>query len=153
MERYTKIVATIGPAVASPEGVMSLIEAGIDVARLNFSHGDHEVHQRYAEWVRAGAAATGRNVALLQDVQGPKLRVGSFPGGSLVLSPGSTVRCFQGRMLSEEPDKIFVDYPYLLEDVDVGEDLLLADGLIHLVATAKKEDHLEARVVVGGPLG
>ncbi len=153
MERYTKIVATMGPAVSSPEAVKSLIEAGVDVARLNFSHGDHEVHKQFAEWVRSAAAATGRNVAILQDVQGPKLRVGTFPEGSIVLEQGSTVRCYPGRMLAENRDQIFIDYPYLLEDVEVGEDLLLADGLIHLIATAKKEDHLEARVIVGGPLG
>ncbi|CAN5301852.1 pyruvate kinase [soil metagenome] len=153
MERYTKIVATMGPAVASPEAVRSLVDAGIDVARLNFSHGDHDFHRQFAEWVREAAAATGRNVAILQDVQGPKLRVGTFPNGSCTLEPGAVVRCFPGRRLSEAADQIYVDYPYLLEDVEVGEDLLLADGLIHLVATAIREDHLEARVLVGGALG
>ncbi|HEY3427426.1 MAG TPA: pyruvate kinase, partial [Acidimicrobiia bacterium] len=153
MERYTKIVATLGPSVASAEKVRSLIDAGIDVARLNFSHGDHESHRQFAEWVREAADEAGRNVAILQDIQGPKLRVGTFPEGSLVLHTGQTVRCFAGRSLSTEPDVIFLDYPYLLEDVEVGEALVLADGLIQLVATGKAKDHIEARVVVGGLLG
>ncbi|MGH8925392.1 MAG: pyruvate kinase [Acidimicrobiia bacterium] len=153
MERYTKIVATMGPSVASAEGVRSLIEAGIDVARLNFSHGDHELHRQFADWVREAADQAGRNVAILQDIQGPKLRVGTFPEGSLVLTTGQTVRCFEGRSLSTEPDVIYLDYPYLLEDVEVGEELVLADGLIRLVATRKATDHIEARVVVGGLLG
>jgi pyruvate kinase len=143
----------MGPAVGSADAVKSLIEAGIDVARLNFSHGDHELHANFAEWVRAGSEATGRNVALLQDVQGPKLRVGSFPDGSMLLEPGETVRCYPGRLLAEASDQIYIDYPFLLEDVEVGEDILLADGLIHLIVTAKRDDHLEARVVIGGPLG
>jgi pyruvate kinase len=153
VERHTKIVATMGPSVASAEGVRSLIDAGIDVARLNFSHGDHKLHRQFADWVREAADETGRNVAILQDIQGPKLRVGTFPEGSLVLHIGQTVRCFPGRSLSTEPDVIFLDYPYLLEDVEVGEELVLADGLIQLVATGKAKDHIQARVVVGGLLG
>ena len=153
VERYTKIVATMGPSVASAEAVRSLIDAGIDVARLNFSHGDHEIHRQFADWVREGAEKSGRNVAILQDIQGPKLRVGTFPEGALVLATGQTVRCYQGRSLSTEPDVIFLDYPYLLEDVEVGEELVLADGLIRLVATGKASDHIVARVVVGGLLG
>jgi pyruvate kinase len=153
VERHTKIVATMGPAVASPAGVRSLIDAGIDVARLNFSHGDHELHRQFTEWVREAAEEAGRNVAILQDIQGPKLRVGTFHEGGLVLHPGEIVRCFEGRSLSTEPDLVFIDYPYLLEDIEVGEQLMLADGMIQLEATGKAADHLTARVVVGGLLG
>ena len=127
--------------------------AGIDVARLNFSHGDYDLHRQFAQWVREAARDLDRNVAILQDIQGPKLRVGSFPEGSISLAPGETVRCFPGRLHSTEDDLIYLDYPYLLEDVEVGEELILADGQIRLAATAVNEDHLEARVVVGGLLG
>jgi pyruvate kinase len=153
MERYTKIVATMGPAVASADQVRALIEAGIDVARLNFSHGDHAFHRQFAGWVREGAAATGRNVALLQDIQGPKLRVGSFTGGALPLAVDQVVRLFPGRLSSDQGDLIFLDYPYLLEDVEPGEQILLADGLIVLTTLSRETDHLRARVVIEGSLG
>jgi len=153
MERYTKIVATLGPAVASPEKIRALVMAGMDVARLNFSHGDHSCHRQFAEWVRQIAEETGRNVAVLQDIQGPKLRVGSFPGGSLELEGDDVLRLVPGRMLSTEPDLVYVDYPHILEDVDVGEEIILADGLIRLVVIGRESDHLRARVLIGGMLG
>jgi pyruvate kinase len=152
MERYTKIVATLGPAVATAEKVRALVLAGMDVARLNFSHGDHAFHRQLFGWVRDAAADTGRNVAILQDIQGPKLRVGSFPDGSVELPPGAVVQLRPGRGLATEPDLIYLDYPYLLEDVEPGEEVLLADGLIRLVITARVADHLQARVDVGGTL-
>lgn len=89
--RQTKIIATLGPAVASGEAISALVGAGMNVARLNFSHGNHENHRRFVEWVRAAAAEHSRPVAILQDIQGPKLRVGSFPGGSCDLPTGSEV--------------------------------------------------------------
>jgi pyruvate kinase len=152
MERLTKIVATLGPAVSSADRVRALIDAGMDVARLNFSHGDHETHEQFATWVREGAEASGRNVAVLQDIQGPKLRVGHFPDGGITLVPGQEVRLLVGREMAEEHDTIYVDYPHLLEDVEKGEEVLLADGLIRLVATERADDHLRAKVVIGGLL-
>ncbi|MGF1668347.1 MAG: pyruvate kinase, partial [Acidimicrobiia bacterium] len=91
MERLTKIVATLGPAVASPEMIRKLIRAGMDVARLNFSHGDHDLHRNFATWVREEAAAENRVVAVLQDIQGPKLRVGYFPEGRIHLGNDETI--------------------------------------------------------------
>ncbi|HKX76682.1 MAG TPA: pyruvate kinase [Acidimicrobiia bacterium] len=151
MERHTKIVATMGPAVASAEMVRALVVAGMDVARLNFSHADHDTHQRYFDWVREAAAATGRNVAVIQDIQGPKLRVGHFPAGEIALAAGEEVRLLPGRGLAE-PGSVLLDYPYLLEDVATGEEILLADGLIRLLVTSVQDDHLRARVEVGGLL-
>src|SRR5690606_18554170 len=87
--RRTKIVATLGPATDSYERVRAMVEAGMDVARLNFSHGDHDTHRRWFEWVRRASEETGRNVAVLQDIQGPKLRVGRFPDGGIELAPGT----------------------------------------------------------------
>jgi pyruvate kinase len=153
MERYTKIVATLGPAVASPEKIRALVMAGMDVARLNFSHGDHAYHRQFAQWVRQTAEDSGRNVALLQDIQGPKIRVGSFSGGSIELDTDDVFRIAPGRMLSTEPDLIYVDYSHLLEDVVEGEEIILADGLIRLIVIGRNADHLQARVLIGGMLG
>lgn len=153
MERLTKIVATLGPAVANPDSVRALVAAGMDVARLNFSHGDHELHSRLAEWVREASRTEGRVVALLQDIQGPKLRVGSFPEGRVALATGSTIHLVPGRHHSEDPTRIFLDYEHLLEDVKPGERVLLADGLIQVVAESIESDHVVARVVQGGLLG
>lgn len=149
--RRTKIVATLGPAVASYEGIRGLVDAGMDVARLNFSHGDHDLHRRLYDWVRRAAEESGRNVAVLQDIQGPKLRVGTFPGGSVVLEAGSTVRL----TTSAEPGSasvIPVDYERLTEDLAVGRTVLVADGLIVLTVTAVGPDGVDASVEVGGVL-
>lgn len=151
MERLTKIVATLGPAVASPDAIRALVVAGMDVARLNFSHGEHEFHGQLAGWVRTAAAEEGRVVAVLQDIQGPKLRVGSFPGGSMLLENDQVVRLEPGRELGE--DRVFVDYDHLLDDLRPGERVLLADGLIRLVVEQVASDHVTARVIQGGRLG
>lgn len=152
MERLTKIVATLGPAVSTPERIRDLVRAGMDVARLNFSHGDHAFHRRLAEWVRAEAEAERRVIALLQDIQGPKLRVGSFPGGSTILATGETVELLPGRLLSVEPGTVHLDYPHLLEDVAPGHAVVLADGLLRLEVTERRDDRLVAQVVQGGVL-
>ena len=91
MLRRTKIIATIGPATGTREGIGELVAAGLDVARLNFSHGDHDTHRTWANWVHEAAAEHGRAVAVLQDVQGPRIRVGTFPGGAVQLADGATV--------------------------------------------------------------
>ncbi|HEV8630415.1 MAG TPA: pyruvate kinase [Thermoanaerobaculia bacterium] len=152
MERKTKIVATLGPACASYERIRELVAAGMDVARLNFSHGDHETHRRFAGWVRAAAAEEGRVVALLQDIQGPKIRIGRFPGGGVELPTGAEVRLLVGDGQGDA-QTIFIDYPHLTEDIQPGEDVLLADGLIRLNVTASTPQGLRARVEVGGTLG
>ena len=131
MQRLTKIVATLGPAVNDLERIRQLIAAGMDVARLNFSHGDHDFHRQSAIWVREAAKEAGRPVAVLQDIQGPKLRVGSFPHGGVQLDSGATVTLLQGRM-EGDGHLIYIDYDHLLEDVEPGEVILLADGLIRL---------------------
>ncbi len=152
MERLTKIVATLGPAVASAESIRALIDAGMDVARLNFSHGDHDIHRQMAAWVRQEATAAKRTVAILQDIQGPKLRVGSFPDGRIGVANGETVTLLQGKGVGG-PGVIYVDYQYLIEDVVAGEAILLADGLIRLRVIANHGDRLEVVVEQGGVLG
>ncbi|NIP80176.1 MAG: pyruvate kinase, partial [Gemmatimonadetes bacterium] len=120
MERHTKIVATLGPAVASADRIRELIRAGMDVARLNFSHGDHELHRRLCHWVREAASAEEKVVAVLQDIQGPKLRVGTFPGGRIELEAGDRVTLLQGRGEGGR-ETVYLDYDYLLDDVRAGE--------------------------------
>lgn len=151
MERLTKIVATLGPAVNRAEAVRDLIDAGMDVARLNFSHGDHEVHRRFAHWVREGARAAGHPVAVLQDIQGPKLRVGTFVDGSILLANDEKVTLFADQV-EGQPGVIHIDYPHLLEDIQPGESILLADGLIRMRVSDHRGDRLEAVVEQGGRL-
>src|ERR1700742_5095659 len=98
--RRTKIVATIGPASREPEVLVRLIEAGLDVARFNFSHGSLELHAENAERVRAAASAAGRQVAILQDLPGPKLRIGQRRTDIVELKPGVSLRLMSG---SSEP--------------------------------------------------
>ncbi len=151
MQRHTKIIATLGPAVASEAGVLGLVEAGIDVARLNFSHGDHDFHRALAEWVRSATKQTGRTVALMQDIQGPKLRVGEFADGKVSLQPGQRVTLVpEGTMGSETV--IPVGYEPLLQDVVPGDRVQLADGLIRCEVVDRTDGGLVADVRVGGIL-
>src|SRR5215218_6948406 len=101
MPRRTKIVATIGPASGKPEVLARMIEAGMDVARLNFSHGTHEQHAETAQMVRNAAGRVGRPVALLQDLPGPKLRIGALADGTAELTVGDTVVFECGRENSD----------------------------------------------------
>jgi pyruvate kinase len=151
MHRHTKIIATMGPAVDSREMVMAMAAAGMDVARLNLSHGDHDLHRRFAGWVREASNELGHNVALLQDIQGPKLRVGTFPEGGIELSPGETIRLVSDRGEGTE-DVVPCGYEALIEDVEPGHRVVLADGLIRLEVVDRHEDGLLAEVQMGGVL-
>ncbi len=147
--RQTKIVATVGPASSDLETVRALVRAGMDVARLNFSHGTHEDHRKRFELVRAASAAEDRAVAVLQDLQGPKIRLGAVDG-KVRLEPGAIV------LLSSEDDfvgtaeRLPTTYERLSEDVRPGEPLLLADGALELEAVAILGRDVECRVKVGG---
>ena len=152
MQRQTKIIATLGPAVATEEAVRSLINAGMDVARLNFSHGDHDFHSQMFSWVRASARELQRTVAVMQDIQGPKLRIGDFPEGEIELATGAEVDLVPGTGIGSQ-DRIPVGYDRLLEDVDTGHRVILADGLVSLEVVDRTDDCLRARVVGGGALG
>ncbi|MBT8198384.1 MAG: pyruvate kinase [Acidimicrobiia bacterium] len=151
MERKTKIIATIGPATASEAAIEELIEAGMNVARLNFSHGDSEVHRRVYGWVREASDRMRRPVAVMQDIQGPKLRVGTFPDGEVTLEAGSTVMLRPGEG-EGTADEVYVHY---LKDVDLapGAPILLADGLIHLTVEEVGETGVRATIREGGVLG
>jgi len=146
--RKTKIVCTLGPATDSAEGIASLIEAGMDVVRLNFSHGDREDHREKIRRIREVSKSMGREVGILQDLGGPKIRLGELPEEGVHLEAGSTVALgIDGKAAD---DVLPVSYPYLLEDVGVGERILLADGLAELEVREVKSDRLLCAILIGG---
>jgi pyruvate kinase len=148
--RKTKIVCTLGPATDSAEGIAALLEAGMDVVRLNFSHGDCETHRQTIRRIRDIARQAGREVGILQDLGGPKIRLGELPEGGIELNAGSTVALGVDGQAAE--GVLPVSYKYLLEDVSAGERILLADGLVELEVREVTADHLLCDVVIGGAL-
>ena len=130
--RRTKIVATLGPASNSPEVIRQLIQAGMDVARLNFSHGSYEDHARTVATLRGIAQELDSPVTILQDLQGPKIRVGQLPSGEISLQPGGQVSLVSATAYSNQPDTIPIDYPHLADEARPGMQVLLADGAFEL---------------------
>lgn len=152
MTRATKIVATLGPASSSPEVLERMIRAGVDVVRLNFSHGSAQDHIDRAALVREVARAAGREVAIMADLQGPKIRVGRFAEGRTMLVAGQS---FVLDAASTEPgtnERVGLDYKELPRDVKPGDVLLLNDGLLKLVVDGVRGEQVLTTVVVGGPL-
>jgi len=149
-KRKTKIVCTIGPATSSPEQLRELIEAGMDVARLNFSHGDHQSHGQVIETIRRLSAELDREVGVLQDLGGPKIRLGMLPVAQRELSTGEEVVLISAE--TSESEVIPVNYPYLVEDVAVGDRILLADGTVELRVKANQFDQIVCEVLVGGSI-
>lgn len=144
-----RIICTIGPASSDPKTLSGLITSGMDIARLNFSHGTHAFHKRLIGMIRAGGRRHGKPVAILQDLQGIKLRLGPMKNGGVELRPGSTVKIFPGEGTGDE-ERLYVSYPYLLKDVQAGNRILLDDGLLELSITDKTRGALVARVIEGG---
>jgi pyruvate kinase len=149
--RRTKIVATIGPASSDPAVLEALMRAGVDVVRLNMSHGTHESHQKAYEAVRAVAERIGKHVAVLADLCGPKIRVGRFPGGQVTLISGSTVT-ITTRDVTGSADLIHSEYDHLAKDVKAGDRILLDDGNLELRVESVQGDDVRATVVDGGVL-
>ncbi len=145
----TKVVGTLGPASNTPDGIRSLLEAGLDVVRINFSHGTHEQHARTIDSVRAVSEAMGRPVAILGDLQGPRIRIGKLaepvelvPGHVVTLAPEAVA----------EGEDIPITYADLCHDVTAGNRILINDGLFELVVTTVAAPRVSARVVHGGRL-
>ena len=145
--RRTRIVATLGPATSTLEMIARLVEAGLDVARLNFSHGDHDSHRRTIGLLRQACKDVGRPVGILQDLAGPKIRLGAL-ATERVLATDDLVRLVSGE--EADPPLLPVNYPYLTEDVAVGDRLLLADGLVEMEVTEVSGAEVVCRVLVGG---
>ncbi len=153
MERRTKIVATIGPASLDPEVLVRMVAAGMDVARLNFSHGDHASHEHTASLVREAASRAGRPVALLQDLPGPKIRIGPLADDKAILRSGDAVtfRCGASESIGTA-SVMTVGWPGLASAVDIGEAVYLADGSVRLRVKAIREADAEfdCEVELGG---
>ncbi len=148
--RRTKIVCTIGPATDSPETLAALMDAGMNVARLNFSHGTHGEHRQRIARIRELAEAKKLPIAILQDLSGPKLRTGLM-NKPVVLQPGQ-IFVLTNRLVPGDEHAVSVTFPDLPVHVNVGEKILLADGSIQLEVIDKNATDLRCRVIDGGPL-
>ncbi|WP_200175827.1 pyruvate kinase [Tomitella cavernea] len=151
MTRRAKIVCTLGPATSSPEQLDALVAAGMNVARLNFSHGDHADHEIAFQRVRAAAAKAGRPVGILADLQGPKIRLGRFADGATVWNTGETVRITVEEVEGTH-DRVSTTYKGLAQDAVAGDRLLVDDGKVALVVTEVDGDDVVCKVVEGGPV-
>ncbi len=151
--RRTKILATLGPASESAEVIARMIEAGVNVVRLNFSHGSAEEHEARARRVREAARRLGVQVGILADMQGPKIRIGRFVNGSVHLEPGRHFILDAAWPLDAgNEERVGLDYKELVHDVRPGDRLLLNDGLIVMDVEKVEGSEIHCRVVVGGEL-
>ena len=150
--RATKIVATLGPASGEEETLEKMIRSGVNVMRLNFSHGTAQDHQNLVERVRAAAAKAGREIGIMADLQGPKIRIGKFAQGKVVLAVGQAFVLDAARSEPGDAQGVGLDYKDLPRDVKAGDTLLLNDGLIVLTVDAVKGQAVHTTVKVGGDL-
>jgi pyruvate kinase len=151
--RHTKIIATVGPASAAPDILEALLVAGVDVFRLNFSHGTHASHEAVYQAVRVAARQTKSRVAIMQDLSGPKIRTGPIAGGGpMRLTAGEDLRIAPGDHPASD-GRIFTTYTPLVQSARPGDRLFLDDGRIELRVTEVGRDELTTVVVTGGPLG
>ena len=152
MDRRTKIVCTLGPAVASKDAILGLVRDGMDVARLNFSHGDYADHEQNYRWVRESTDETGHAVGILADLQGPKIRLGRFEGdGKTYWETGETVRITVDDVEGTH-DRVSTTYKQLAQDAKPGDRLLVDDGKVGLVCTEVDGNDVVCRVTEGGPV-
>ncbi len=149
--RRAKIVCTLGPAVAGAEKILQLANAGMDVARLNMSHGVQADHEQNYEWVREAADKTGKAIAILADLQGPKIRLGLFAAGPVTLNAGSTFTITTDDILGDET-RCSTTYKGLPGDVNVGDEILIDDGRMRLRATAVTKTDVTCAVETSGPV-
>lgn len=149
--RQAKIVCTLGPPTQSTRSLKALITNGMNVARLNFSHGDHASHGAVIRKIRGLEKRTGKHVAILQDLQGIKIRVGSLEGGKALLQKGQPIEIRTGGDAGNSA-RICIDYPWLIDDANPGDTILLDDGLIRLRVEEKSDGSLRAVVLEGGVL-
>lgn len=152
MERKVKIIATIGPASDHEDTLVRLMQAGMNVARLNFSHDSHASHSSRINLLRSVAKKLGRPVAILQDLQGPKIRVGTLVA-PLVLAKGQTITlCLEGSSVTYDPYSIPVDFPQLFDVIKKGDRILLDDGRLELRVQKNNPDGVMTKVIMGGGL-
>ena len=150
-QRRTKIIATLGPASWSPKKLNQLITAGVDVFRLNFSHGTHDGHREAMRRIRVAARQTDRYIGVMADLCGPKIRVGSFEGGGIDLTEGETV-IVTSRAVKGRPGLVPSQYRRIHEDVKKADLILLDDGNVMFQVDAVRDRDIECTVVHGGRL-
>lgn len=149
----TKIVATVGPACDTYEKLLDLVKAGVNVFRLNFSHGTHENKAQIIEHIRKINKTEPYNIAILGDLQGPKLRVGEIENGALKIEPGDILTFTSKEKVIGTKEKIYISYPNLHNDVNVGEKILIDDGKLEVVVTSiEPSGDVKVRVTYGGTL-
>ena len=149
--RRARIVATLGPASSSPEMIRTLFEAGVDVFRLNFSHGSHEDHRARFNAIRALEAEVNHPIAILQDLQGPKIRLGAVSGGKMVLERGQTVRMVLGKDTTE-PNTLALPHKEIFDALMPGHHLLIDDGKVRVKVVRMIDQGVEVEVINGGPV-
>ena len=154
MKRRAKIVCTLGPATSSRERIEELVQAGMDVARLNLSHGTHDDHRAVYQHIRDVSDATGRAVGVLLDLQGPKIRLGEFEGGQAALEPGETFTITTQESEAPHGNALLASttYPELAHDVKPGDQVLIDDGNIRLEVLETDGVRVKTRVIEGGPV-
>lgn len=150
-KKKTKLVATIGPSCSTDEVVEQMILAGVNIFRLNFSHGKHADHLESIERIRRVSTTLGITTGILQDIQGPKIRIGEVEGGEVQLEPGSIFKLITTPVVATA-EVASVTYPRLLEDIKPGSVVLIDDGRLEVVVESVSEDALVTRVKVGGKL-
>lgn len=149
--RNTKIVCTIGPASEKPEVLKKLILAGMNVARLNFSHGSHDEHAARIETIRSCAKELGRNIAIMLDTKGPEIRTGIIENGMIILKKGDTFILTTEEIMGNQ-ERVSISYDRLPDEIYIGATILIDDGLIELHVEWIKANEIYCRVLNGGIL-
>lgn len=149
--RQTKILATIGPVTANPDMIDSLFCAGVDLFRLNFSHGKAKEHEAVCKYIRAVEEKYNHPIGIVADLQGPKLRIGKFKNDSIELKTGQTFRFDSNDELGDEK-RVYLPHPEIIEAMSEGDQIFLDDGKVRIIITKKGEDYLEGQVRSGSAL-
>jgi len=152
LNHRTKIVATIGPASSSPDIIQRMILAGMNVARLNFSHGSYEDHAKMVKLLRSISEELDNPLTILQDLQGPKIRVGQLPDGKMALVTGKSVTLVPLADYTHQPNTVPIDYPYVGEEAVPGTQVLLDDGLLELRVEEVMGNAVRCHIIKGGIL-
>ncbi len=149
--KYTKIIATLGPASAKEDVLKNMFLSGLNVIRMNFSHGDHETHQKNLNLVKKVAKRVGVRIAILQDLSGPKIRIGDFKDGRIILKNGQDFTLTTKKMLGDE-SIVYINYEKLPQEVKVGSSIMIFDGKIQLKVKKISGEDIKCVVVEGGEI-
>jgi len=147
----TKVIATLGPASSTPKIISEMILAGVDGFRLNFSHGDFKIFAEYVKIIREQANRLKRNIAILGDLQGPKIRVGKIKSGAVQLKPDKVITIYDEEILGDE-NGFSTSYKNFSKEIEIGERILIDDGLLKLKAISKGKNSIKCKVIEGGLL-